>query len=277
MSRVGSLLRVNKSESSGNKQWVLLDARSWHRMRAFYWLRCLPTVVFNQIECSYSGSVSDSVAQDKIRGSAIDRPGVWRHSMSIESDRKDAIRNLPAAWWRDISFPKSGFQPASAYGCPTVARTQLHPPGRFSRRRRPASMQSTLALGSDSSIVIHRIGLETTICQCTLGKAASLPKRQRGSWAIPPLSKSTGVWLISRQTHGSSHVQIVRRVVLVGFRSYYLLTPQELNDLFFQPELTTLDIVWVRDQRGHPWVPVVNWDCFSRTFRILSWQFKRSA
>jgi len=43
-SRVGSLLRAKKFGSSGNKQWVLLDARSWRRMRAFYWLWCLLTV-----------------------------------------------------------------------------------------------------------------------------------------------------------------------------------------------------------------------------------------
>jgi len=42
---MGSLLRAKKVGSSGNKQWVLLDARSWHRMRAFYWLYCLLTVV----------------------------------------------------------------------------------------------------------------------------------------------------------------------------------------------------------------------------------------
>jgi len=42
---VGSLLSAKKSGSSGNKQYVLLDARSWYRMRAFYWLRCLLTVV----------------------------------------------------------------------------------------------------------------------------------------------------------------------------------------------------------------------------------------
>jgi len=45
---MGSLLRAKKIGSRGNIQWVRLDARSWHRIRAFYWHRCVLTVVFDQ-------------------------------------------------------------------------------------------------------------------------------------------------------------------------------------------------------------------------------------
>ena len=47
-SRVESVLRAKRSGSSGNKQCLLLDAKSWHQIRAFYWLRCLLSVLLNQ-------------------------------------------------------------------------------------------------------------------------------------------------------------------------------------------------------------------------------------
>jgi len=50
------------SGSSGNKQWFLLDARSWHRIRALYWLRCLLTIVLDQKSAFiYSQSLSLSL------------------------------------------------------------------------------------------------------------------------------------------------------------------------------------------------------------------------
>jgi len=44
----GQLAPCKKSGSSGDKQCVLLGARSLYRMRAFYWLRCPLTVVLDQ-------------------------------------------------------------------------------------------------------------------------------------------------------------------------------------------------------------------------------------
>jgi len=41
----GQLALRQTNRIKRRQQWVMLDARSWHRMRDFDWLRCLLTVV----------------------------------------------------------------------------------------------------------------------------------------------------------------------------------------------------------------------------------------